>query len=241
MNWPFGTLRPLSYDVLVVDPPWDFKNYSDKGTKKGADPHYAVMSLDDIRALPVAQLAGGNCLLLLWATGAMLPQCIETAKAWGFTYKTELIWRKLWPSGKPRMGTGYRARSLHEPVILATLGRPQHKPFRSLFDGTSREHSRKPEEFFAMVDQCCAGLSRRAELFSREDRPGWDAWGHQAGIFNQNVNLPQPRKSAIGAPHADLFAKGAPPLRPDTTTVAGALGEGFAGSLTGTQAGGSAT
>jgi N6-adenosine-specific RNA methylase IME4 len=210
MTWPFGTLRPLSYDLLVVDPPWDFENYSDKGTKKGADPHYRVMSLSDIQALPVSQLARGDCLLLLWATGAMLPKCIETAQAWGFTYKTELIWRKLWPSGKPRMGTGYRARSFHEPLILATMGSPKHKPFPSLFDGVSRQHSRKPDEFFEIIERCCSGLVNRAELFSREERPGWDVWGDQSGKFNQNVNLPPSRKSANGASHADLFAQGNP-------------------------------
>lgn len=211
-TWPFGSLRPLSYSLLVIDCPWDFENYSAKGTKKGADPHYDVMSLDAIKALPVARLAQGDCLLLAWATGAMLPKCIDTVKAWGFEYKTELIWRKLWPSGKPRMGTGYRARSFHEPVILATLGRPKHKPLRSLFDGTSREHSRKPDEFFAMVEQCCPNLMSRAELFSRENRPGWESWGDQqdrftSSKFNQSVNLRERRKSLNGAPsHADLFA-----------------------------------
>jgi len=207
MIWPFGSLRPISYDLIVADPPWDFINYSDKGTRKGADPHYRVMSLADIQALPVSQLARGDCLLLLWATGAMLPKCIETAEAWGFTYKTELIWRKLWPSGKPRMGTGYRARSFHEPVILATMGSPKHKPFPSLFDGTSRQHSRKPDEFFAIIDRCCEGLANRAELFSREDRAGWDAFGDQSGRFNTSVHLPTASKSANGDSHADLFTK----------------------------------
>lgn len=202
MTWPFGNLVPLSYDLLVVDPPWDFINYSENGTKKGADPHYSVMALSDIKALPVGQLARGDCLLLLWSTGAMLPQCIATAQAWGFTYKTELVWRKLWPSGKPRMGTGYRARSFHEPVILATIGNPRHKPFPSLFDGTSREHSRKPDEFFGHIERCCGNLMRRAELFSREDRPGWEHWGDQSGKFNSNVNLSPGSKSATGSRHA---------------------------------------
>lgn len=218
-TWPFGTLRPLSYSLLVIDCPWDFENYSDKGTKKGADPHYNVMSLDAIKALPVSRLAQGDCLLLAWATGAMLPKCIDTVKAWGFEYKTELIWRKLWPSGKPRMGTGYRARSFHEPVILATLGRPKHKPLRSLFDGTSREHSRKPDEFFAMVEACCPNLMSRAELFSRENRPGWESWGDQSGKFNQSVNLIKRRKSPNGAPsHADLFAHPPRPARTPEST-----------------------
>jgi N6-adenosine-specific RNA methylase IME4 len=212
MTWPFGTLKPLSYDLIVADPPWDFVNYSDKGTKKGADPHYRVMSLEDIRALPVGELARGDCLLLLWATGAMLPECIATAKAWGFTYKTELVWRKLWPSGKPRMGTGYRARSFHEPIVLATMGSPRHKPFPSLFDGVSRQHSRKPEAFFGHIDRCCPGLMQRAELFSREERPGWDSHGLESGKFNSNVNLATGGKSVIASSHDAPLAH---PPRPE--------------------------
>ena len=67
--WQFGTLAMFAHDVIVADPPWDFENYSDAGTKKGADPHYSVMALKEIKALPVHELARGDCLLLLWTTG----------------------------------------------------------------------------------------------------------------------------------------------------------------------------
>jgi N6-adenosine-specific RNA methylase IME4 len=67
--WQFGTLAMFGYDLIVADPPWDFENYSDAGTKKGADPHYGVMPLKEIKALPVHELARGDCLLLLWTTG----------------------------------------------------------------------------------------------------------------------------------------------------------------------------
>jgi N6-adenosine-specific RNA methylase IME4 len=184
-GWPFGDLAMFGYDLLLLDCPWDFLNFSDKGTKKGADPHYKPMAIEDIRALPVEQLARGDCLLLCWATGPMLDQQIETVKGWGFIYKTELVWAKTYPSGKPRMGTGYRARSLHESVLVATFGAPQHKPFRSLFSGIAREHSRKPESFFHMIEDCCPRLTYRAELFARERRPGWSAWGNEVGKFNE--------------------------------------------------------
>lgn len=181
--WQFGSLRSFGYDLIVADPPWDFENYSVKGTLKGADPHYDVMSHEAIKSLRVGDLARGDCLLLLWATGCMLPLAFEVMRAWGFTYKTELVWRKLTVNGKPRMGTGYRARTMHEPVLLGVVGNPDHKPFLSLFDGEAREHSRKPEAFYAAVDQCCPKLGFRADLFSRTTRPGWDAWGHEAGKF----------------------------------------------------------
>jgi N6-adenosine-specific RNA methylase IME4 len=186
-RWPFGDLAMFGYDLICADPAWDFLNYSDKGTLKGADPHYKPMPMEEIRALPVGQLARGDCLLLCWATGSMLDQQIETVKGWGFTYKTELVWRKTWPSGKPRMGTGYRARSLHESVIVATIGSPQHAPFHSLFSGIAREHSRKPETFFQMIDKCCPGLMCRAELFARARRSGWASWGNEVTKFNEDA------------------------------------------------------
>src|SRR6267143_2312474 len=97
---------------------------SPAGTAKGADPHYSVMSLDAIKALPVGQLARGDCLLLLWSCGWAIAtgQAQEVARAWGFTPQSEMVWRKLTASGKPRMGTGYRVRTLHEPILLATIG-----------------------------------------------------------------------------------------------------------------------
>lgn len=178
MSWPFGRLQTFGYDLIVADPPWDFRNYSDKGTLKGADPHYSVMTLGEIKSLQVGNLARRDCLLLLWATGCMLPDALEVMRAWGFTYKTELVWRKLTKNGKPRMGTGYRARNFHEPVLLGVVGNPEHKPFKSMFDGVAREHSRKPDEFNVEIDRCCPKLTFRADLFSAlQGRAGWTEWG----------------------------------------------------------------
>lgn len=181
-NWPFGDLCPLTYDLIVADPPWDFENFSEAGTKKGADPHYDVMALDAIKALPVGQLARGDCLLMLWGTGCMLPQVLEVMRAWGFAFKSEMVWRKVTRNGKVRMGTGYRVRSMHEPVLLGTMGKPQHKAFPSLFDGIARQHSRKPEEFYGLCDQRMQAI-RKLDLFSRTNRPGWEAWGKEVGKF----------------------------------------------------------
>jgi N6-adenosine-specific RNA methylase IME4 len=112
--WPFDDLAPLSCDVIVADPPWDFENYSEAGTAKGADPHYEVMALDAITALPVGQLARGDCLLLLWTCGWAMAtgQAQAVARAWGFKPQSEMIWRKLTADGKPRMGTGWGSNLL---------------------------------------------------------------------------------------------------------------------------------
>lgn len=183
MSWAFGNLTPLSYDVIVADPPWRFRTWSETNQAKSASRHYALMTTTDIKALRVDELAQRDCLLLLWATAPMLPQAFEVMAAWGFRYKSSMIWRKLTPSKKVRMGTGYWARSMHEQILIGSLGNPKKfKAFPSLFDGTAREHSRKPDEFFNLVERHTIG-ARRVELFSREMRPGWSTWGNEIEKF----------------------------------------------------------
>ncbi|HMK89462.1 MAG TPA: MT-A70 family methyltransferase [Methylocystis sp.] len=182
--WPFGDLPPLSFDVIAADPPWDFELRSAKGAKKSAVAHYATMSTADICALPVGQLAQRDCVLLLWATAPRLPEALDVMNSWGFAYKTMLIWRKTTPAGKVRVGTGYWARTMHEPVLIGALGSPaKASAFPSLFDGVAREHSRKPDEFFDLVERCTTG-ARRLDLFSRQRRPGWTAWGDETEKFS---------------------------------------------------------
>src|SRR5882724_2373590 len=185
-GWPFGNLRMFGYKVIVADPPWAYERWSDKNQKKGAADQYELMSLDEIKALPVGHLAAGDCLLLLWTCGWAIAtgQAQEVARAWGFTPQSEMIWRKLTASGKPRMGTGYRVRTLHEPILVATIGHPTHKPLPSLFDGIAREHSRKPDEFYGIVTEYTPAAMRRADLFARETRPGFDGWGNEHGKFD---------------------------------------------------------
>lgn len=175
--------------MILADCPWDFQNYSDLGTAKGADPHYKVQPLDWIKSLPVSQLARPDCLLLLWSTGCMMPQCLEVMKAWNFTFKSEIVWRKTTKNGKNRMGTGYRVRTMHEPILVGTIGNPKHKAFPSVFDGLAREHSRKPDELFTLIDKCAPGLQPRAELFSRQHRPFWDSFGNEEGKFDGAIDV----------------------------------------------------
>jgi N6-adenosine-specific RNA methylase IME4 len=178
-DWFFDPLTPMSYDVIVIDPPWYFMNWSEKGEWKSASKHYQTMAHDRINAMPVDQLAQRDCVLLLWSTGAMMPQALAAMSAWGFTYKTQMIWRKVTKNGKVRMGTGYWARTMHEPILIGTIGKPTKvRAFPSLFDGIAREHSRKPEEFYEIVNRCTPSL-RRADVFSRQPRLGWNGFGDE--------------------------------------------------------------
>lgn len=185
MTWPFGCLQPFGFDLLMVDPPWSFALRSARGEAKSPQAQYACMSLDAIKALPVAQLARGDALLWLWATNPMLPQALDVMAAWGFTFSTAGTWVKTTSGGKLAFGTGYVLRSASEPFLIGKFGRPvTGRAVRSVILAPAREHSRKPAEAYAAAEALMPGALRRADLFSRESRPGWDAWGNEAGRFD---------------------------------------------------------
>lgn len=184
-NWPFGSLKTFGYDVIVADPPWKYDRWSETNQSKGAADQYDTMELRDIAALPVGHLARGDCLLLLWTCGCMIPEALHVMNAWGFKFKSEIVWRKIYKSGKVRMGTGYRVRTMHEPILVGTIGSPAHKAFPSIIDGIAREHSRKPEAFYDVVRASTKNcIDTRADLFSRETRPGFEGWGFEHGKFD---------------------------------------------------------
>jgi N6-adenosine-specific RNA methylase IME4 len=179
----FDPLAAHSYDLIVIDPPWPFATWSAAGQDKSPSAHYRVMTLAEIMALPVRGLLKNNAVVLLWTTGAMLAQAFAVMQAWGITYKTNLMWRKVTRTGKVRMGCGFWARTMHEPVLLGTVGKPRKITLPSCFDGIAREHSRKPDEFYQMITERTPDL-RRADLFAREKREGWDCWGDEVGKFS---------------------------------------------------------
>ena len=184
-GWPFGALHRRAYRVILADPPWNFGLYSDRGSAKSPQRHYAVMSLAEIQALPVAALAHPEAAaLVMWATAPMLPQAIQTLLAWGFRYSTIGTWAKRSRTGRAwAIGTGYVFRSAAEFYLVGFRGRPcpRARNVRNLIVAPVREHSRKPDELRADVERLFRGPY--AELFARERAPGWDAWGNQISLF----------------------------------------------------------
>lgn len=198
LSWPFAGLRPLAYDVILADPPWAYAMRSDKGYEKSPEAHYSTMTLAAIKALPVSQLARGDCLLVMWSTWPHLLQAMQTMDAWGFTFKTGGAWVKRTPTGKAAFGTGYIWRSSTEPYLLGTIGAPvlgsrsernvieadEDVSFEdvSLIDALRREHSRKPAEMRAMLERLVpTGFG--VELFAREPWPGHSVWGNETEKF----------------------------------------------------------
>lgn len=181
--WPFGDLPPHSFDLIMADPPWLFDLRSSAGEGKSAQAHYGCMDLAAIKAMPVLDLAAPDCLLWLWATNPMLPQCLDVLCAWGFQFATAGTWVKMTKNGKQHFGPGYIFRGACEPVLIGTRGEPKTtKSVRSAFFGTVREHSRKPEEAYREAEKLMPA-ARRLELFSRTRRPGWTTWGNEDGKF----------------------------------------------------------
>lgn len=169
----------------MADPPWRFKTRSQKGvTVKGAGGQYRTMTLEAIKALPVADVAAPDCLLWLWATNPMLPVAFDVLSAWGFTFKTAGHWAKTTRHGRLAFGTGYILRCAGEPFLIGTRGAPRTaRNVRSVIMGPVREHSRKPDEAFSAAEVLIPG-ARRLELFSRQERAGWTVWGDQTRKFD---------------------------------------------------------
>jgi N6-adenosine-specific RNA methylase IME4 len=166
------------FRVLVADPPWHYEKRPDDPGHRSALP-YPSMTPDDIKALPISRLAAPDALLWLWTTNAHMPLAFELLRAWGFDYKTALTWVK------PSMGCGDWLRGQTEHCLLAVRGRPTVTLTNqtTALHAPAREHSRKPEEFYRLVEALCPGS--KVELFARCERPGWASYGDQVGLFGR--------------------------------------------------------
>lgn len=173
------------YKTIYADPPWQFANR----TGKMAPEHkrlnrYSTMKLDDIKKLPVSEVSDDKSHLYLWVPNALLPEGLEVMKAWGFEYKTNLVWEKVRKDGMPDgRGVGFYFRNVTEIVLFGIKGDNNRtlQPGRSqvnLLRSMKREHSRKPDEFISLIENCSPGPY--LELFARGDRENWDMWGNQA-------------------------------------------------------------
>lgn len=186
-TWPFIGLTPAHYGAMAVDPPWRFASNSNAKPGRSARGHYDTLSLAEIAALPFGELAADNCWAFLWipapflAIGAHLP----ILKAWRFRVSTVgLTWIKRTESGALFTGLGYTTRGNPEFVVIARRGSPERasRSVHSVIEAARREHSRKPDQFYRAVEALVGGVPK-ADMFSREVRPGWDAWGNETGRF----------------------------------------------------------
>lgn len=184
------------FAAILADPPWRFQNR----TGKMAPEHrrlrrYQTMSLEEICAMPVAAHAAERSHLYLWTPNALLPWGLEVMRAWGFSYKTNLVWYKVRKDGGPDgRGVGFYFRNVTELVLFGVRGRLRTlKPGRTqvnLFATRKEEHSRKPASLYHLIEGCSPGPY--LELFARERVAGWMQWGDELDSYLQRrPNYPQ--------------------------------------------------
>ncbi len=173
----------VQFGTILADPPWQFMNR----TGKMAPEHrrllrYPTMTLEDILGLPVADLSFSQSHLYLWVPNALIAEGLEVMKRWGFTYKTNLVWYKVRKDGGPDgRGVGFYFRNVTELVLFGTRGSLRtDQPGRrqvNVIATRKREHSRKPDELYEIVESCSPGPY--LELFARHERTGWRHWGNE--------------------------------------------------------------
>lgn len=186
-EWPYGQ----RFGTILADPPWQFQNR----TGKVAPEHrrlnrYGTMTLDEICALPVQEIAADPSHLYLWVPNALLPWGLEVMDAWGFRYISNIVWEKVRKDGAPDgRGVGFYFRNVTELLLFGTRGKNARTlaPARSqvnVIRSRKREHSRKPDEQYKLIQECSWGP--RIELFGRGGRDGWTTWGAQADRYEIN-------------------------------------------------------
>jgi N6-adenosine-specific RNA methylase IME4 len=180
----------MKYACIAADPPWNFDPRVGQGRSqtrplRSVIRHYSTLSLDAIKALPVADLAARDSALFLWTTDVQLPGALEVMTAWGFKFATVAFhWAKTHKSGKFVTGCGWWTRANVEICLLGTRGSPKRldASVKRLLIADRREHSRKPDEAYAAMQRLVAGPY--LELFARTVRPGWaQAMSDQVDLF----------------------------------------------------------
>ena len=172
-----------SYSTILADPPWQFQNR----TGKMAPEHrrllrYPTMERKEIMALPVSKLAAAKSHLYLWVPNALLQEGLRVMESWGFTYKSNLVWYKIRKDGGPDgRGVGFYFRNVTELILFGVKGSmrtlPPGRTQVNILSSRKREHSRKPDEIYDLVEACSPGPY--LELFARFQREGWHQWGNE--------------------------------------------------------------
>lgn len=183
-------IKTGNFGTVLADPPWRFTNR----TGKVAPEHkrlnrYSTLSLNEIKEIPVFNVVAKQCHLYLWVPNALIPEGLEVMKAWGFKYKTNIIWHKIRKDGGPDgRGVGFYFRNTTEVILFGIRGKLRTlQPGRSrvnIIKSRKQEHSRKPDELYEIIENCSSGPY--LELFARGGRPGWNVWGNQADDYMPN-------------------------------------------------------
>lgn len=180
----FSEFNSKKFNVIYADPAWSFNSKKSGGSmKSGASQKYDVMTIEDLKALPVQDLADDNCLLVMWWVGAMPQDAIDLVHAWGFKLKNMngFVWNKRTKKDLPFFGMGYYSRAGSEAAIIATKGKPDIKSrsVRAVVTAPVGRHSEKPNEFRKRINELMGEECPKIELFARSKHEGWSCWGNE--------------------------------------------------------------
>jgi N6-adenosine-specific RNA methylase IME4 len=183
------------FACIYADPPWrfQFRGRTDGNRRVIENTHYRTMTVADIKAMPVREVAGRDCWLFLWVTWPFLEEAFRVMRRWGFRYSSSgFVWPKLRETSSHALfldasdfvaGTGYTTRKKTEVCLLGRRGSPRrlNADVGDLLIAPRRQHSRKPDSAYPAIERFCAGPY--LELFARTERPGWTSWGDEVGKF----------------------------------------------------------
>ena len=181
------------FGAILADPPWEFKNKTGKiAPQHKKTSRYKTLSLEDIKSLPVERVSSKRSHLYLWVPNALIKEGLEVMDAWGFKYKTNLIWRKIRKDGgSDGRGVGFYFRNTTEIILFGVKGknvrtRKLGRTQVNVIETRKREHSRKPDELYKIIENCSWGPF--LELFARGKRKGWTNWGDQSKKYKISWN-----------------------------------------------------
>lgn len=173
------------YKIILADPPWTYNDKALAG-RRGAGCKYDLMTLDELKQLPIKKISDNDCILFMWCTWPQIEGGLELIKLWGFEYKTKAFtWVKTNSNSTLFMGMGSWSRSNDEFILLATKGKPKriNAGINSVILSPIQKHSKKPDIFRKKIIELVGDLPR-IELFARTKVHGWDVWGN-----DQNLKL----------------------------------------------------
>ena len=181
------------FGTILADPPWEFKNKTGKiAPQYKKISRYKTLSLEDIKSLPIERVSSKRSHLYLWVPNALIKEGLEVMDAWGFKYKTNLIWRKIRKDGgSDGRGVGFYFRNTTEIILFGVKGknvrtRKLGRTQVNVIETRKREHSRKPDELYKIIENCSWGPF--LELFARGKRKGWTNWGDESKKYKISWN-----------------------------------------------------
>lgn len=174
------------YQIIYADPPWSFSSKKTGGSMTSGSEHQykSVMTINELKIMPVPEVAGDNCVLIMWYVSSQPQEALDLVKAWGFTVRNMngFVWNKLTKNQNPHFGMGYYTRAGAECAIIATKGKPsklvKDHSIRQVRSAVIGKHSEKPHAFYGDIESLF-GDAPRIELFARNTKEGWDSYGNE--------------------------------------------------------------